>query len=383
MLQSRFYVAVTLLVASAPVAARAYPADPSQKVQLNPGYHTPAMFAPLRQGPAYEAKKRTLAAGTVLTLPTWTRGFSINGTNYSYTMVGSDPAAGATTTIIPTVLVPIRLTVPDTLVNGQPLMLDATGSIPSILHSPIFTASKFDSGNLQFADAMLHAEFPQAPKKWHLYFSPSVAPTIDIVAPAGTVKTYQAKSGAYLGVVERGSVFGKPISEALHRQFAANTYVIFVSYNSLFSGAFGFHGDLLNKQGTADTVYAYNSWLVGVNDLFSLPSPNADTFAHEIAETVHDPVSTSLTLEWGDWFNNNRCFQPFIEVGDAVEDAPAKVQNYHQKVNVNGKEVVYTLQTEAMLPWFTREYPSSAIHGAYSFPGETALLGPAPFTCKK
>jgi hypothetical protein len=350
--------------------------------KLNPGYHHPD-FMGFRGGAAHDALMRAQRAGTLQTLPTWTHAFTINGQNYSYTLVGSDPAAGAATTVIPTVLVPIRLTVPDVLVNGAPLVLDATKTMPDVLQSPIFTASKFDSGNLQFADAMLHAEFQQAPKGWHLYLSASVAPTIDIVAPAGSVKVYQSKSGAYLGVVEQGSVFEKPIGQALRDSFTANQYVIFVSYNSLFADAFGFHGDFVNKAGTAATIFAYNSWLEDVNDLFTLPSPNADTFAHETAESVHDPLSTSLTLEWGDWFNNNRCFQPYIEVGDAVEDAPAKVQNYHQKMTVNGKQKVYTLQTEALLPWFLREYPSPAIHGAYSFPGETALLGPAPFTCIK
>jgi hypothetical protein len=149
----------------------------------------------------------------------------------------------------------------------------------------------------------------------------------------------------------------------------------------MYIDAFGFHGVHMNHAQTALTVYTYTSWLEGVNDIFSLPSPNADTFAHEISESTHDPFITSLTREWGDWFNNNECFQPYIEVGDAVEDAPAKVQNYHQKVIINGVAKTYVLQTEALLPWFERLYPSNAIHGAYSFPNEQALLGPAPFNC--
>ena len=370
-------VFVAGLVGLAPVVA---PAAASPK--LNPGYHYPDVDG-ARAGALHEAIVNGMRAGAVQTLPSWTQGFSINGTQYSYTMLGTNPAQGGVTTNIPTVLVPIRLTVPDYLVKGQPLVLDATPTMPDILNSPIFTASKFDSGNLQFEDAMLHAEFPTAPKGWHLIFTPSIAPTIDVTAPSGTVSVYQSKSGRYLGVVTDGKVFGKPISEALRKKFSANTYVVFVSYNSLFAGAFGFHSAYMNKAGTAVTVFTYTSWLEGVNDLFSLPSPNSDTFAHEISESTHDPFITSLTLEWGDWFNNNRCFQPYIEVGDAVEDAPAKVQNYKQTVMVNGKPRIYTLQTEAMLPWFTREYPSSALHGAYSYPGENVLLGPAPFTCKR
>jgi len=349
--------------------------------KLNPGYHHPD-FLGFHAGATHDALVRAQQAGTLETLPNWSHSFMINGQAYNYTLLGTDPAAGPATTTINTVLVPIRLTVPDVLVNGKPLVFDATKSMRRVMNSPIFTPAAFDSGMLQFADAMLHAEFQQAPSGWDLILAPTVAPTLDVVAPPGSVMAYQAKSGAYLGVVEDDSVLDQPIVQAVRKSYTPETYVIFVTYNALYADAYGFHGALMSKGGTAATVFAYNSWLVGVDDLFTLPSPNSDTFAHETAESVHDAISTSITLLWGDWFRNNKCFQKYIEVGDAVEDAPAKVQNYRQKVTIDGKKSIYTLQTEAMLPWFLREYPSSAIHGAYSFPGETAVLGPAPFTCR-
>jgi hypothetical protein len=373
-------VLATTGLAAIPAQATNPALTPNPK--LNPGYHLPAELDG-RIGPMHDALMRGIATGTLQSLPSWSQSFTIEGQSYSYTLLGTDPAAGAATTVIPTILVPIRLTVPDFLVNGEPLVLDATPQMKDVENSPIFTASKFDTGNLQFADAMLHAEFPAAPKQWHLLFSPSVSPTIDVTAPAGAVTVYQAKSGKYLGVINNGAVLNKVFKDVLNTGSTPNTYVIFITYNALYAGAFGFHSDYVNKAGTAATVWAYNSWLKGVNDLFTVPSPDADTFAHETAETVHDALGLSLTLEWGDWFRNNRCFQPYIEVGDAVEDATAKVQNYHQPVTINGRKVIYTLQTEAMLPWFERQYPSTAIHGAYSFPGETALLGPAPLTCSK
>lgn len=351
---------------------------PAPAVPINPGYHVPPMFdmRALR-----EAVVRGRVAGTLQSLPSWSHGFSIAGTAYSYTLLGTDPAAGPATTVIPAILVPIKLTISDFKVNGRPLVLDAAPVMRAVVSSPIFQASKFDSGNLQFTDAMLHAEFRGVPANWHLLLSPSIAPEIDVTATTKQVQVMQAKSGRYLGIVNDGNVFGKPINTWLYKNFAPGAHPIFVSYNSLFSGAFGFHSGVLNKAHTALEVFTYTSWLDGVNDLFTLPSPNADTLAHEEAEVVHDAFGTSVTLEWGDWFNHNKCFQPTIEVGDAVEDAPAKVQNYHQKITVNGKQLVYTLQAEALLPWFLREYPSSAIHGAYSWPNETAILGPAPLTC--
>ncbi len=363
----------TALVA---VSATAAPLrlEPHHQVPAELNFRTPALD---------RAMRAAMAAGTLQTLPSWSHGFSINGTQFSYTLLGTDPALGAAVTVIPTLLVPLRITVSDYLVNGKPLVLDATPQMQDVINSPIFTAAKFDTGRLQFADAMLHAEFQQAPKGWHLLFQPSIAPTINVTSPAGAVTVQQAKNGNYLGIINNGSFLNKPIAQVLSSGSTPNEYVVFISYNSLFGGAFGFHSSYSNKAGTTATVWAYNSWLINVNELFSLPSPDADTFAHETAETVHDALGLSLTLEWGDWFNNNKCFQNYIEVGDAVEDASAKIQNYKEKVTINGREKVYTLQTEALLPWFERQFPSTAIHGAYSFPGETALLGPAPFTCVK
>ena len=372
------FLIATALVLAAGAAPAATPGDarihPGHRIPKELDFRTPAMDAAMRRG---------LAAGTLQTLPSWSHGFTINGQTYSYTLLGTDPAAGPATTVIPTLLVPIRITVSDFLVNGQALVLDATPQMADVEHSPIFTPAKFDTGTLQFADAMLHAEFQQAPKGWHLLFKPSIAPTINVTAPAGAVQVLRAKTGKYVGIINNGNFLNGPINNVLTKGSTAAEYVVFVSYNSLFGGAFGFHSAYTNAAGTATTVWAYNSWLVDIGDLIKPASPDADTFAHETAETVHDALGLSLTLEWGDWFKSNKCFQNYIEVGDAVEDAPAKVQNYKQKVTINGRQKIYTLQTEALLPWFERQYPSTAIHGAYSFPGETALLGPAPLTCAK
>jgi hypothetical protein len=347
--------------------------------KLNPGYHHPDLEG-FHQGALHDEIVRGFADGTLQSLPSWTQGFTVEGKSYSYTLLGTNPSAGPAMTVVPTILVPIKLTIPSYIVNGAPLVLDATHAMQDVIDSPVFTASKYDSGNLQFADAMLHAEFPTAPKGWHINFTPSVAPTVDVTTTADTVQVYQTKSGKYLALLADTSPLDQAINKIVHHA-SPETYVVIVTYNALYSNAFGFHGGYINKGHTALTVYTYTSWLEGVNDAFVIPSPNADTLAHEIAESTHDPFSTSLTKEWGDWFGQNRCFQPYIEVGDAVEDAPAKVQNYHQKVQVGGKTKTYVLQTEAMLPWFERQYPSTAIHGAYSFPGEQALLGPAPFDC--
>ena len=358
--------------------ARAHDARPKPRpVTHHPdvtGLHSQTTQAAIRHG---------LAAGTLTTLPNWTAAFTIQGAAYSDTLIGTDPAQGPATTIIPTIIVPIRLTIPDYLVNGQPLVLDGAHTIPSMLDSPIFHVSDYDSGhNLQFTDAMLHAEFRAAPHAWHLILSPSVAPSINVTTTPGQTEIRVAKSGKYAAVIT-DDVIDRAIVKYIRTNFEPSVYVIFVTYDAREADAFGYHSALLNKDKTGLEVFTYTSWLEGLGDVFGVPSPNADTLAHETAGVVHDPFRTSQTLVWGDWFNHNTCSQTYIETGDAIENAPTRVRNTPQTVVIDGNPKVFTVQSEALLPFFTRQYPSNAIHQAYSWPNETAILGPAPLYCDK
>ncbi len=352
----------------------------SRPPRLIPG-HRHADFAGLHAPETQAEIEQGLATGTLNTLPSWSAPFTINGTQYSYTLLGTDPAQGPAITVIPTMIVPIRLTIPDYIVNGKPLVLDGDRAMPSVLNSPIFHTSNYDSGHgLQFTDAMLHAEFTTAPQGWHLRLSPSVSPMIDVTTTPGMTTVYVAKSGKYAAVI-KDDVVDRAIIKYIRANFEPSAYAVFVTYNALEDDAFGYHSGLLNKAKTGLEVFTYTSWLEGVGDVFGLPSPNSDTLAHEAAETVHDAFGTSKTLLWGDYFNHNKCFQTYIETGDAVEDAPPKVQNTPQTVIINGKPQTFIVQSEALLPYFTRQSPSSAIHNAYSWPNEQAITGPAPLYC--
>jgi hypothetical protein len=326
-------------------------------------------------------------AGTLQTLPYWQGSFSILGKEYHYTIVGGDPSLGGTTTI-PCVIVPIRLTIADYSNDGvSALVLDATPVARDILNSPIFKNSDYITGpSQQFTDAMLRAEFPQATSDWHTILAPSVSATLDISVPKGSAKVYQAKSGKLLAVINDDRVIDDPIFNLIDSGTIPPTQnTIFVTYNALEHDAFGYHAAEFLDQNTQEEVFSYNSWLEDVDDLFFIPSPDAATLSHEIAETVHDAFNghlSSRTLLWGDPFFHNECFQNYIEVGDAVEDAPAHIQLHEQVVGFDKNARVYTLQNEATLQWFERKEPSDALAGTYSFPDIWVLTQPAPDTCK-
>jgi hypothetical protein len=326
-----------------------------------------------------------LASGKLQTLPYWHGSYSIGNKRYHYNILGGNPKNGGATEI-KTLIVPIRLTISDFSENGKtPLVLDATKVTGQILRSPIFKESDYTTGFQQFGDAMLHAEFPEAPANWHTILKPTVGPAMDIKVAAGASQIVRSKSGKFLAIV-KDEALDDPIFAAMKSgTYPSDQYVIFITYNALEEDAFGYHDAVFREAKSQENIFTYSSWLVDVDDLFTIPSPDTATLSHEVAETIHDAFLgdlSSRTLLWGDPFDHNKCFQSFIEVGDAVEDAPAHIQLHQQVVGRGKNATIYTLQNEALLQWFQRKMPSDALAGAYSFPDIWVLPDPAPLTCK-
>src|SRR5579859_3538060 len=77
---------------------------------------------------------------------TWAQGtaptFRYNAGHTSVTLPGRDPAQGGST-VIPTVLVPVRLQFDSKLVAGKALSLDARADVPRVLRSPVFAKAPF------------------------------------------------------------------------------------------------------------------------------------------------------------------------------------------------------------------------------------------------
>jgi hypothetical protein len=353
---------------------------------LRPGHDRPDLRQALHNPAERRRFRAAMDSGTLQTLPYWQGSFTIGPTSYNYTILGGNPQNSGNTKI-KTVLVPLSITVSDYSLDGQnALVFDATPVMAEVIGSPIFQVSNYLTGYQQFGDAMLRAEFPTAPANWHTILTPVIAATVNITIAAGGAQVFQATNGTLFANILDDSAIDDAILNLLHAgQFTPDEYPIFISYNSSEHDALGYHAAIFQENQTQENVFAYTSWLDGLDTLFApLPSPDAATLSHEVAETLHDAFNgdlESLTLEWGDAFNHNKCFQSFIEVGDAVEDAAAHTQLHQQVVGFGSQAHVYTLQTEAMLPWFERKTPSDALAGAYSFPDIWVLKQAAPYNC--
>ena len=93
-----------------------------------------------------------------ISLPTFTSRATVAGTNYTYTLLGNDPAKGGTTTI-PTVLAAIRLTIEAPMdAAAKKAVLDAS-SRESGDRVADLADYQFASGTDAYADAMMRADF--------------------------------------------------------------------------------------------------------------------------------------------------------------------------------------------------------------------------------
>jgi hypothetical protein len=331
---------------------------------------------------------------------------------WPYTMVGTPPESGQSTTIqAPVIPVSVEL-------------LDANGHVayrfrPShditraVLTSPVFEPFAFTSGTCQYNDQMMRAEFWErindGESNWHTNLEPHLkqmrhmqipfltasgtnAWQVVVSAAAGNPllamidsdtfsnllfpTTIPVTNGTPIGAAElAGDITTQDIST-----FLFNNTVLFIGNVSVccivgFHGADVEPGDASNGNNTRFFVLNYSSWTSP--DVFRFGAEDITAFSHEVAETFNDPLVNNAT-PW--WLNTDRrtgaaICQNNLEVGDVIEILSG---NPVYAAALNGR--TYHPQNVALFPWFAFQSPSSAHLGAYSFPDETTLLklSPAP-----
>jgi hypothetical protein len=102
------------------------------------------------------ADQSTAGKQQIRTIHFWTSSFTSQGQIYPYSMVGRDPSKGSSITLVPTVLIPVKLT----LSNGA--VYDGSTKADAVARSPLFQFASFTSGFTQYNDAIQRAEFWQS-----------------------------------------------------------------------------------------------------------------------------------------------------------------------------------------------------------------------------
>jgi len=336
-------------------------------------------------------------------LPTFTRTYTARGQDYSYTVVGGDPAKGGTTRI-PTVLAAITLTIEAPMdAAGTKAVLDASRDVDSVLRSPIFSRYEFSSGKTQYTDAIMRTDFSrEAAKNWHtLLEKPKVIPLqINVPIGKGYVLTSK-KTGRMLAMVDVLFMQQQIFQQLPKAEIGPGTLVIAMTKNVTYYTdedateccSWGTHG-VDNTQGSRQP-FVLGSYLD--SDTVEMDS-NVQPLTQQLAQWFRDPLhEPALRIHEGMTPPGN-LFPSWMKVppksstelptdnSDCGGTAVATDYFLNDPTDTNWKNrtpsskayiaktrgAAYYLQNVALLSWYT----GSSSQG-YSFPDASALSGPA------
>jgi len=315
-------------------------------------------------------------ANTQNSIPSWADSFDYQGLQFRYHMVGTDPNKGSKTTVIPTVLVPLRFVFP----NGQ--VFDAStdvvnGQTPvhGILNSPIFQPYDFVVGGThvgvtQYGDAFQRANFwdlvSTRARNYHVLLgNPTVLPSQTITVPDGmgwmafdtiSGQTVPVVNYAFLATAEQTMRANLHISPQSLPIQVRGLVAIENSHDPGQPGAIAWHGAELSNGGLL--TFIATSYGYAYSDVYPL--------SHEVAEWMDDPFGNSYSAGWNFEYLEpiDRCDSSFVndllEVADPVEIFP------EAEVALPGTSPTYHVTDAVFRDFFTRRSRSRSVNGQYS-----------------
>ena len=348
------------------------------------------------------------------TVPYWSSTFTdpTNGVAYPFTMVGSDPRLGQSTTV-DTRIVPISLSfvagAQDTSVLNIPprnyfptalaVTMDGTDNVADTIASPVFTPADFAiSGDsaVQFGDAFARSQFGKVGTGYHVILGqPRVADTVNIQVP-------ETAGVAVLNPV--GVLFGRVDSTWFKQQLAAiiddmnlkpTTLPIFLTNNvGLYSDANFNHCCSLGGHGAGSPAsnapislagkdkirtFVYTAYITP-NSFPRFPAPYAGlsdihSLSHEIAEWIDNPFGFNQVQAYR--YPTSGACSSDLETGD-----PLTGVWFPMAGNPNpAAGSVWHPQDGLFLNWFARDGEDAGLapaDGRYTLAGPmtTAIGGP-------
>jgi hypothetical protein len=311
-------------------------------------------------------------AGRLRSFPTFDGSFTFDGTTYPYTMVGHDPARGGEVEV-DTSLIVLSFSFDEFVDDqGNNIVIDASGIVDDVIHSPNFIATQYTDGFSQFSDAVQRASFFNVMRRnWHTSIDkPRMLTPVTIHVPVGLADVLSTSTGKLLAFVDDDFLFSQIQTILQLEGLRTDELPILLSSNVSGQGFLGFHDafdvQVGNRQGIQ--TYLYTSWFD--EDIFGPIFADATTITHEISEWMADPFVNNIVPEYVIPESGGFCLD-VLEVGDPIEFLP----NQMMPITVHGK--LYHTQVETTVQWFSREVPSSAFQGAYSYPDTTVLTAPS------
>jgi hypothetical protein len=375
--------AMVCLAMQAAAWSQAKPADTTQPTDAAGGFLQSQGAQPRFESGSKlsSAARMAVQQNRVSSIPHFSGSFALDGTNYPYTMVGSNPLAGGITEI-PTDIIPISMFfegyVDDT---GNPLVLDPGPILSRVQGSPNFRNASYQTGTTQFADAVQRAQFfHSSGQDWHTMLGgPQFLQPVRIDVPKGAARVYRnSTSGATYAVVD-SSFFISQLNTIIQLEnLRVNALAIALTSNVLLAPqsdikrccVLGFHtsfdvGELAQVKFVQTFIWA--SWM----DPGILGASIADVtpMSHEISEWMNNPFGSNQVPAWQP-ASGSGC-QSNLETADPLATLP----NAGFPVSIDG--FTYHPHNQVLLQWFQRNATSDAAEGAFSFPDTSLVTRPA------
>jgi len=347
------------------------------------------------------------------TVPFWSSSFTDpNGVVYPFTMVGTDPRLGGSTTV-PTAIIPLKFTF---IAGSQDLSamgltpvaasMDGADNVSATLASPIFSPFTYpisrDAG-VQYGDAVMRAEFGKVGTGYHVQLGqPDIQDTITLDVPeemgAAVNKRVapNSQTTVLVGLVD-GDWFKSQLRHIINTMhLPASTLPIFLSNNVfLYSDGNFLHcctvgghgagsptgiggGSLNGKDAKAWRTFVFAAYITP-RSFPGFPAPNrglADIHAlsHEVAEWMNDPFGVNKVPAYRVPVAPPGICAAEIETADPV----AGVWFPTQILPIIPNSMVWHTADQVFLNWFARDAQESGlapVDGRYTFSPMTGHIG--------
>lgn len=318
---------------------------------------------------------RMTASGSLNTLATWSDSFAYHGLEFEYTMVGTDPRDGSATTVIPTVLIPLRFVLADgNVFDPSADLVDGQTPLQATIDSPIFQNYHYiiggtDVGNTQFGDAFQRANFWNSvstkARDYHVLLGgPDVTPVQTIFVPSG--KFFYAvdpSTGQIFPSVEDGFLDDHILTLIHDLNLSPSSLEIFATGIVSNYSSWGYHS--FDYDGSTFRTYIVTTFQPHDAVYYGQHVPDIFVLSHEIAEWMDDPLGNRVP-GWefaGD--TSVRCDSSTFLGGDLLEVADPFEFLDPSANSIQIGSHTYHVTDAAFLDFFTRE-KSRSVNGQYS-----------------
>jgi hypothetical protein len=304
-------------------------------------------------------------------LTTWNGSFVYKSKTYNYTMVGTAPSTGTTTTITP-IIIPIALKFGTTVFSPETKQSNGATAVANTTNSPIFkdmdwvTPEGTDLGTTQYEDAFQRGNFWESiGSGYHVLFGAAKVLKLQTITVPKADGSIQTEFGIKVGTADI-NWFDSQIEAIItaNKSITPTTFPIFITYNSYLTEGGCCIGGYHSSMGSSSAPQAYGMFTyIGTPGIFA---QDVSALSHEAGEWLDDPLVVNT--------GGNPVECGILEVGDPEEGFTEDGAVYGAfPYTFNG--FTYHLQDLVYLEYFGAPNTTSVDGGAESFHDNPFKLG--------